>query len=357
MPSTHIQLPSGHRIEKNGPVFIIAEAGVNHNGSMDLARQLIDVAASSGVDAVKFQTFQAEKLVTRNARQASYQTENTGKSESQFDMLKRLELSFDHFRELKAYTEEKGLVFISTPFDEEAIDFLDSIEVELFKAGSGDLTNIPYLKRMAAKGRPTIISTGMALPKEVEEAVSSILSQGLEDLVVLQCTSSYPCPPEAVNLRAMHELEELTACLIGYSDHTAGILAPTAAAAMGATVIEKHFTLDRALPGPDHKASLEPEELTEMVKQVRLVTTMRGDGKKRREPIEEDVAKVARKSVVTTRAIAAGVLITPEMLTTMRPGTGLPPKYLDLLVGRTTSRHLEAHQPVIPEDIRGDLSA
>jgi N,N'-diacetyllegionaminate synthase len=328
------------------PVFIIAEAGVNHNGDLDMARQLIDVAAVAGADAVKFQTFRAEKLVTRKAKKAAYQEQNTGDKGSQFDMLKKLELPFEAHHELKAYAEKQGILFVSTGFDEEAIDFLDQLGVPFFKSPSGELTNLPYLRHLASKGKPLVISTGMATLSEVDAAIQTVQQAGENRLVILHCTTNYPCPPEDANLLAMHTLADHTQCLAGYSDHTEGILIPSMAAAMGAVLIEKHFTLDRSLPGPDHKASLEPDELKAMVQQIRLVEKIRGTGEKKPTPHELKIAEVARKSIIAGQDISAGSRITAEMLSIRRPGTGISPAEWEKVIGKQAQQDIPKDQPL-----------
>lgn len=324
------------------PCFIIAEAGVNHNGDPAIARQLILAAAEAGADAVKFQTFRAEKLVTASAKMASYQIANTGKERSQFEMLKALELPYDAHAELQAYANSLGLIFMSTPFDEEAIDFLAGLSVPVFKVGSGDLTNLPYLRHMAAKGIPMILSTGMATLEEAREAVETVTAAGNAQLIVLHCTTNYPCPPEEVNLRAMQTLAQTLGTIPGYSDHTNGIETSILAVAAGACVIEKHYTLDRNMEGPDHKASLEPGELKAMIAQIRAVEQLLGNGRKEPFTSEQAIKAAARKSVVTARAIPQGSIVTADMLCIKRPGTGLHPRTLDQLVGRCATRDLEA---------------
>jgi N-acetylneuraminate synthase len=251
------------------PVFVIAEAGVNHNGDLKLARALIDVAVEAGADAVKFQTFRAERLATPDAPKAEYQVQTTGNAESQFEMLRRLELSADAHRELQAYCHERGIIFLSTPFDEEAVDLLDESGVAAFKISSGDLTNSPLLEHVASKGKPVILSTGMSELSELIEAVSVLNTAGCENPVLLHCVSNYPADPAEVNLRAMQTMRSAFDVPVGFSDHTQGIDVALAAVALGACVIEKHFTLDRTMPGPDHRASLEPTELRELVRSIR----------------------------------------------------------------------------------------
>jgi N,N'-diacetyllegionaminate synthase len=349
-PTSNLQTPSpmntifiaDRPVGPGSPTFIIAEAGVNHNGDTQLAHRLIDAAANAGADAVKFQTFKAEKLVTKSAKMADYQVQNTGQETSQLDMLRKLELQYEDHAALKAYAESKGLVFLSTPFDTDGIDFLKNLGVKALKAGSGDLTNLPYLKKMASQGLPIIISTGMAVMEECSEAVATIRATGNENFVVLHCTTNYPCPEPEVNLRAMATMEAELQCLIGYSDHTDGILVPQLAVAAGACLIEKHFTLDRNMEGPDHKASLEPHELQAMVQAIRQVEKIMGHGKKIPNPSELKIMEAARKSVVAATSIAAGTVISSTMLDIKRPGTGISPKNLQDLAGKVAKVDIPA---------------
>lgn len=330
-----------HRIGDGQPCFVIAEAGVNHNGSVDLARQLIDAAASSGADAVKFQTFRAAKLVTAAAPKAKYQVANTGSAESQFQMLKRLELTLEEFRTLADHCKLRGITFLSAPFDEESVELLQSLEVPAYKVPSGELTNGPLLEHIARKGKPIILSTGMSTLSEVGTAVDIIHSAGNTELVLLHCTSNYPTPPDQVNLLAMDTMRREFALPVGYSDHTQGITIPIAAVARGACVIEKHFTLDRNLPGPDHIASLEPDELAAMVTAIRTVEAAMGDGKKQPTAAELDTSAVARKSLVAGRDIPAGTVLHDADIAIRRPGTGLAPSMRESLIGRTARRAIE----------------
>ena len=316
------------------PCFIIAESGVNHNGRLDLAKKLVDVAVDCGVDAVKFQTFKSENLVTENAGMASYQERNIGKKGSQLDMLKKLELRYNDFEELKRYCDSKNIIFLSTPHTSDAIDFLDNL-VPAFKIGSGDLNNIPTLKYVAKKGKPIILGTGMSTYKEVEEAVKSIQSEGNNQIILLHCTTSYPCPIEEVNMNAMISMKKL-GCHIGYSDHTLGISTPIMAVAIGAVVIEKHITLDKNMDGPDHRASLNPFELRKMVEEIRRVEIAMGDGNKCPTNTEMEIAKVARKSLVAKVDIPKSTVITKNMIVIKRPGTGIEPKLINDVVGRVT---------------------
>ncbi len=345
---------AGRPVGPGYPAFIIAEAGVNHNGQTALAMQLIDAAAAAGVDAVKFQTFKAEKLVTQSAQMADYQIENIGQESSQLEMLRKLELQYADHAMLKAYAEQRKLIFMSTPFDQDGIDFLRALGVVAFKAGSGDLTNGPYLEKMARQGLPMIISTGMAVMEECREAVATIRAAGDPGLVVLHCTTNYPCPEAEVNLRAMATMAAELNCLIGYSDHTDGILVPQLAVAAGACVIEKHYTLDRNMEGPDHKASLEPHELQEMVQMIRRVEAILGSGVKEPNASELKIMAAARKSIVTREKISAGTEILAEMLDIKRPGTGISPKKLQDLLGKRTKVSIEA-DTIITWDMLEDI--
>jgi N-acetylneuraminate synthase len=320
--------------ENNGRCFIIAEAGVNHNGDLALARQLVIAAAAAGADAVKFQTFQAGHLVTADAPQADYQARNTGRTESQFDMLKRLELPLEAFAELAGLCAEMGIEFLSTAFDEESADFLAGLGMRCFKIPSGELTNLPFLRHIGAFGRPVIVSTGMGTIEEAETAVATLREAGSGPVTVLHCVTRYPTPPEEAHLRAMHVLRHALGVPIGYSDHTEGIEAPVIAVAAGACVIEKHFTLDRDLPGPDHKASLEPGELAEMVHAIRRAEVLLGQARKQPGADELAVAQIVRRSIVARRAIPAGSILEPSMLVLRRPGTGIPPARLHELPGK-----------------------
>lgn len=329
-------------------VFVIAEAGVNHNGDLDLALQLVDVAAAAGCDAVKFQTFHAASLASRSAPMAAYQEHNTQRSESQADMLARLELSHEDHLAIKARAAQKGIMFFSTAFDEASLTFLAGLDIPVWKIPSGEITNKPYLRCIAGLGKPVILSTGMATLAEIGEAVDVLLDSGLERamLSVLHCTTDYPTQFEHVNLRAMANLGAALGVVVGYSDHTLGCEMPVAAVALGARVIEKHFTLDRLMSGPDHKASLEPDELAQMVAQIRHVEAALGDGIKR--PTGPELANrgVARKSIVAARSIRKGEMLSQEMLTAKRPGTGISPMQWDLLIGRMARRDYEADEAI-----------
>lgn len=321
-------------------VFIIAEAGVNHNGDLQLAIELIEKAAAAGADAIKFQTFRAEELVTAQAVTAAYQAANTGGEQNQFNMLKKLELNEAEHRILQQKAKECGLLFFSTAFDLKSIQFLQTLQMPCWKIPSGEITNYPYLCRIAALQQPTILSSGMASIAEIEAAISCLLSHGLnkEQLALLHCTTEYPTPWQDVNLRAMVSLARQFGITTGYSDHTQGIEVAIAAVAIGAKVIEKHFTLDRTLPGPDHQASLEPDELTQLVKSVRHIELALGDGQKRAMPSELKNISVARKSIVAAKSIVAGELFSEANLTVKRPGSGISPMRWPEIIGQVASR-------------------
>jgi len=323
-------------IGSSHPCFIIAEGGVNHNGDIELARRLVDIAFESGVDAIKFQTFNADAVVSETAPKAKYQKETTDAGESQLEMIRRLELSPEAHLELQSYCREKGILFLSTPFDVGSVDFLDNLDVPAYKIGSGEITNWPLLQHIALKGKPIILSTGMSFLSEVDEAVRVIWETGNEQLVLLHCVSNYPADPSTVNLRAMKTMEKSFLVPVGYSDHTPGIEVALAAVALGACVIEKHFTLDKDLPGPDHKASLEPEELRALVDGIRIVEAALGDGQKKPDRSELNTAEVARRSLVAARDIPANTELREELIAIKRPGTGISPVFLPHLIGRIT---------------------
>lgn len=318
--------------------YIIAEAGVNHNGSVEIAKRLIDAAKTCGADAVKFQTFKAEKLVTRSAEKAEYQKRAGGAGDSQFEMLKRLELVEDDFRLLLHHCTQVGIEFLSSPFDEESADMLDSLGMATFKIPSGEITNHPFLEHVARKGKPVILSTGMSTLGEVEEAVGILCAGGAPRLTLLHCVTEYPAPYEEINLNAMLTLRAAFGLKVGYSDHTPGIEVPVAAVALGATVIEKHFTLDNTMDGPDHRASLDPDLFGLMVQAIRNVEQAMGDGIKRPAPCELKNAGIARKSVVAAATIEKGEIISLDKLTIKRPGYGIQPKDMGKLVGLRVNR-------------------
>lgn len=320
--------------------IIIAEAGVNHNGDLKRALSMAKTAKDAGADYIKFQTFKSDLLVTPEGRTADYQKANCD-ADSQIEMLRALELSYDDFRTIALYCKELGIGFLSTPFDLESIDFLVSIGMDFIKIPSGEITNLPYLRHIAATGMPAIISTGMCDDNDIEKALKVFYEAGYtpDRLTLLHCTTEYPTPLQDVNLRAMTAMHEKYGLATGYSDHTKGIEVPVAATALGATVIEKHFTLDRALPGPDHVASLEPDELAEMVKAIRNVTQAMGSPEKRITDSEMGNREVARRSIVAARDIKAGELLTDENITTKRPGKGLSPiDWWDKLIGQRATK-------------------
>ncbi len=320
--------------------LIIAEAGVNHNGDINLAKRLIDTAAAAGADFVKFQTFKADRQVTRSALKADYQSKLTDKAESQHEMLRRLELTEDMHHELIAHCESRDIGFLSTGFDIQSIDLLASLGQNFFKIPSGEITNLPYLRHIGSLGKAVIVSTGMATMDEIQAAIDVLNKAGTlrTSIIVLHCTTEYPAPMGEVNLRAMQSIQTACGVEVGYSDHTQGIEVAIAAVAMGATVIEKHFTLDRTLPGPDHQASLEPAELLAMVSAIRNIEVALGDGVKRPSLSEIKNMAVARKSLVASRLIKVGEKFTSENMTAKRPGTGVSPMRWDEIVGKTALR-------------------
>jgi N,N'-diacetyllegionaminate synthase len=330
--------------------LIIAEAGVNHNGDINLAKQLIDVAAQAGADCVKFQTFAADRQVTRDAQKADYQTKATASQESQHAMLRRLELSPEMHRELIAHCAARGIGFLSTGFDIESVDLLISLGQERFKIPSGEITNLPYLRHVGGLGKTVILSSGMASLGDIEASIDVLERAGTAraDLTVLHCTTEYPTPMDEVNLRAMQSIHAAFDVVVGYSDHTQGIEVAVAAVAMGACVIEKHFTLDRNLPGPDHEASLEPAELKSMVAAIRNIEIALGDGVKRLTPSEARNKPVARKSLVASRSIRAGEVFSAQNITAKRPGTGISPMRWDEVVGRIAPRDFAEDELIEP---------
>lgn len=330
--------------------LVIAEAGVNHNGDLDLARQLIDVAADAGADLVKFQTFSASRQATRNARKADYQALATDAAETQHDMLQRLELSEDAHRMLIAHCATRGIGFFSTGFDIECIDLLVSLGLDRFKIPSGEITNLPYLRHVGRLRKPVILSTGMATLGEIDAAITVLELAGTprEQITVLHCNTDYPTPMQEVNLRAMCTMGQVLGVQVGYSDHTTGIEVPIAAVALGASMIEKHFTLSRQMPGPDHQASLEPDELKAMVSAIRNIERALGDGVKRPTPGELKNRPIARKSLVALQAIAAGERFSIDNITAKRPGTGISPMRWDEVIGRPAPRAFAADELIEP---------
>ena len=329
-----------------GHIFIIAEAGDNHNGNLELAFQLVDKAAQAGADCVKFQTFVTEEVISKRAEKAEYQKESTGADESQYEMVKKLELSFDNFRLLQQYAKEKGLTFLSTPFDIPSVDFLNSIAIPCFKIPSGEITNLPYLIRIAQTGRDIILSTGMAEIEEIEAAIRALRENGAGEISLLHCNTEYPTPMEDVNLRAMLTLKEKFGVRVGYSDHTKGIEVPIAAAAMGAEIIEKHFTLDHNMEGPDHKASLEPDELKAMVEGIRNIEKALGNGIKTASRSEKKNMDIARKSIVARKKIAKGEILTEDNLAVKRPGNGISPMKWYEILGTKAVRDFEEDEMI-----------
>ena len=323
-----------------GRVLIIAEAGVNHNGSYDLACKLVDIAKAVGVDCIKFQTFKSKNLVSLTAQKAEYQKSTTGDG-SQVDMLKQLELSYDEFLSLKAYCDKVGICFLSTPFDFESIDFLNSIDMPFWKVPSGEVTNLPYLEAIARTGKPVVMSTGMCELNEIKAAIDALKANGTTDIKLLHCNTEYPTPFEDVNLKAMQTMRDVFGLEVGYSDHTKGIEVPVAAVALGATVIEKHFTLNRNMEGPDHKASLEPEELKAMVDSIRHIEVALGTGDKTPSPSEKKNIFVARKSIVAKIKILKGEFFTKDNITVKRPGSGISPMRWHEVIGTQAVRDFE----------------
>jgi N,N'-diacetyllegionaminate synthase len=331
----------GRRIGDGSPAFVVAEAGVNHNGDIDLARRLVDAAAGAGADAVKFQTFRTDALVTADAPKAGYQAETTGEG-GQRAMLARLELTAGAHAGLRDHGRGRGLVFFSAPFDEASADLLEQIGVPVFKVPSGEITNFPLLRHLAAKGRPIILSTGMSTLDEVDQAVGTVRAAGDPPLALLHCVSAYPAPAAETNLRAIDALRVRFGCPVGLSDHTLGTAVALAAVARGAVIIEKHLTLDKTLPGPDHRASLDPAEFGALVRAIREVESALGDGNKRPMPSEADTRRVARKSLVAARPIKAGERLTASDVAIKRPGTGIAPAELPRVLGRSLRRDLAA---------------
>lgn len=316
-------------------IFIIAEAGVNHNGSIELAKKLIDEACNADCDCVKFQTFKSENVITKFAQKAEYQKKTTGTTESQLDMARKLELSFDDFKELQNYCKQKQIKFLSTPFDEESLHFLMSLGMDIIKIPSGEITNLPFLRKINAYKKEVILSTGMSTMQEIEDALFILKDSKLS---LLHCTTEYPCPYEDVNLNAMQTMRKKFNLRVGYSDHTKGIEVAIAAVAMGATIIEKHFSLDKNMEGPDHKASIEPYELTYMVKAIRNIEKALGSFEKKPSPSEMKNIEIAQKSIVAKCAIRKGELFTDKNITCKRPGNGISPMQWDTIIGAVAQK-------------------
>ncbi|EJO5346069.1 N-acetylneuraminate synthase [Clostridium botulinum] len=321
--------------------YIIAEAGVNHNGNLDFAKLMIDKAKEAGVNCIKFQTFVSKNIVSKNASKAKYQKQYTTSNESQLDMLKKLELSFDEFKELKKYCDLKEIEFLSTAFDLDSINFLNGLGMRIWKIPSGEITNMPYLIEIAKTQKPVILSTGMSTLQEVEEAIEILRTNGCKDIKLLHCTTEYPAPYEEVNLKAMNTLKQKFDVQVGYSDHTKGTEVAIAAVAMGAKVIEKHFTLDRNMEGPDHKSSLEPKELKTMVNSIRNIEKAMGNGKKIPSPSERKNINIARKSIVAKCNIKKGEIFSEDNIITKRPGNGISPMRWFDIMGKTAIKDFE----------------
>lgn len=333
-------------------IIIIAEAGVNHNGSLETAKQMVLAAREAGADYIKFQTFSPEKLVSVFAEKAEYQKQTTGTEESQLEMLKKLALTQEDFLELNEYCRQQGIGFLSTPFDLDSIHFLNRLNMDFWKLPSGEITNLPYLLEIAGTGKPVVMSTGMCDLEEIRQAVDCLKKSGTPELTLLHCNTEYPTPMEDVNLKAMAAMEREFHLPVGYSDHTKGIEIPIAAAALGACVIEKHFTLDRTMEGPDHRASLEPEELKAMVTAVRNVEQALGNGRKEPSASEEKNRAVARKSIVARCRIKKGETLSEDNLTAKRPGTGISPMRWPELMGRKADRDYAEDELIGTEVLR-----
>ena len=325
---------------------IIAEAGVNHNGDVAIAKKLCLAAKNAGADIVKFQTWITEKIITQNVKQADYQSENTGSNQSQFDMLKKLELFYDDFREIKKYCDEIGITFASTADEQDSLDFLVDLGIPFIKIGSGDIGNIPYLRYMGTKKMPVILSTGMSTLGDVEISIQALREGGAETIKLLHCTTNYPCPYKDVNLKAMDTLKTAFGLDVGYSDHTEGIEVAIAAVARGATIIEKHFTLDKNMDGPDHKASMEPDEFSCMVDCIRHIESAIGDGQKIPTKTEDEISKVVLKRIVASREIMLGNFITEADICVKRNDAGLPAKVWDFVVGTKANKYYKVDEGI-----------
>ena len=333
------------KIGRKNPCFIIAEAGVNHNGDIDIAHKLIDAAKLAGADAVKFQSFKAEALVTSDSKKADYQLKTTNGDNSQLSMLKKLELSTLEQAQLKKHCDDKGILYLCTPYEHESADLLEQIGVDAYKIASTDTSNIPFLRYLAKKGIPVLLSTGMSDLGDVEKSVNELKTHGLAGkIIILQCTSEYPAPIEDINLLSMKTMGTAFNCPVGFSDHTPGLGASPWAVAAGACVIEKHFTLDKNMEGPDHKASINPDEMKELVRTVRNVELALGDGIKRIMPSEAKNKSKMRKSLVAVRKIPAGEIIKQEYLACKRPGTGLSPEWFDKVIGKHAAIDIDKEQ-------------
>lgn len=326
--------------------FIIAEAGVNHNGSLKTAKKMVDAAKESGADCIKFQTFIAENIASKNAKKADYQKNEKVKDESQLNMLKKLELSFDDFKELKFYCKEKEIEFLSTAFDLESIDFLESLGMKTWKIPSGDITNLPYIEKIGKLKGKVILSTGMSTMDEIRSTIKVLKEKGTKDIIVLHCTTEYPTPYGEVNLKAMNYMKDEFNLEVGYSDHTKGIEVSLAAVALGARIIEKHFTLDKNMEGPDHKASLEPKDLKRMVDGIRIIEESLGSPTKKVQKSEEKNIKIARKSIVAKNDIKKGDYFSEENLTTKRPGNGISPMVWHEIIGKRSNKDFKKDEMI-----------
>ncbi len=348
---------AGRGVGHEAPCFVIAEAGVNHNGDLARARELVDVAADAGADAVKFQTFRSDQVVAPSAAKARYQAETTGDDGSQLSMIRGLELDYEAFDELREHSSARGIIFLSTPFDHDSVRYLSEAKVPAFKVGSGDINNVPILRDIAGRGRPVILSTGMSTLAEVDEAVAVVEAAGCDDIAILHCVSSYPTAPEEVNLKAMATMRQAFGRPVGFSDHTIGIDITLAAVAMGAALIEKHFTLDKSLPGPDHRASLEPEELARMMTGIRAVESALGNGRKIPAASEADCRAVARRSLFVLEDVAPGDVIEPGKVIALRPGGGIPPREADAVCGRRAARAIKGGEMLQWQDLEAASSS
>lgn len=335
-----------------GKVFIIAEAGVNHNGRVDLACRLVDVAKAAGADAVKFQTFVTEKSISRHAELAGYQKTHLSEVPGQFEMAKQLELTFEEFIRIKLYCDQQQLMFLSTPDEEDSLEFLCRLGVPIIKIGSGEITNFPFLRAIARKHRPSLLSTGVSDLQEVADAMKVFAAEGHARVALLHCVSQYPAPAEESNLRAMRTLRDTFGVPVGFSDHTLGTELAVAAVALGAQILEKHFTLDKAMEGPDHQASLEPRELKALVQAIRRVESALGDGRKRPTPSELPNRDLIRKSLVARRTLKAGQVITPDDLILKKPGHGIPSRDWDQVVGRVLKHDLHEDELIAWEHLQ-----
>ena len=333
-------------------VFIIAEAGVNHNGNMELAYKLVDAAKEAGVDAVKFQVFKAEKVISKSTKMADYQKENLKENISQLDMVKKLELSYEDFIKINEYCKEKGIMFMATPFDNDSLDFLvDTLKVDVLKIGSGDLNNYPFLEKVALKNKEIILSTGMSNLSDIESALDFISQYTDKEVKVLHCTTNYPCPMDEVNLKAMNTIKDAFQVAVGYSDHTLGIEVPIAAVALGAEIIEKHFTLDKTMEGPDHVASLEPDELKEMTRTIRNIERALGSGIKKPNKSEVKIQSIVKRKIVLAKDVEINHVLTENDLEYKRCENGIESKYYKNIIGKKVKRKIDADSPLMWEDI------